>query len=102
MAGTKPNTGETQVWRIVQSVRELFEGRSDAIGQVTLTVSSATTTVNDNNVGPYSVVKLSPRTANAAAAIGGLYVSSIKAKQFVLTHANNAQADRTFDYALQG
>ncbi len=106
MAGTKPSTGETRLAAIVQAIRELFEGRSHAIGSFTLTANAASTTVSALNCGVKSVILLSPRTANAAAEIGNgtIYIASgnIKNKQFVVTHANNAQADRTYDYAIQG
>ena len=43
-------------------------------------------------------------TANAAAEVGagGMYVSAQGDGSFTVTHANNAQADRTFDYTVTG
>jgi hypothetical protein len=104
MAGTKPGTGETRLTAIVQSIRELFEGRSHAVGSVTLTTGAATTTVASDLCGEGSKIILTPRTANAAAEIGNgtMYVSSVKAKQFIITHANSGTTGRTFDWALQG
>jgi hypothetical protein len=47
---------------------------------------------------------LFPRTAHAAAelAAGGCYVSAVGSGSFTLTHANNAQTDRTFSYVCLG
>ena len=75
---------------------------SSNVGSVTLTASSATTTVSDLRAGQDSVILFMPRTANAAAAIGGLYVSARGKQTFTLTHANNAQTDRTFSYVVLG
>jgi len=100
----KPSQDETNLFRIVQAIRELWEGRSHASRTVTLAAGAASTTVAGVNVGPNSQIMLTPKTANAAAEIGAgtMYVSSTKAGQFVLTHANNAQTDRTFGYAAIG
>lgn len=100
----KPATDETRLFQIVQAIRELFEGRSHAVGQVTLTPSAATTTVTSPNIGAEARISLCPRTANAAAdwASGAMYVSSVKAGQFVITHPNNANADKTFDWHALG
>lgn len=104
MAGTVPQPGEINVRRIVQSVRELYEGRSNAIGRVTLAASATTTAVTAVNCGLGSVVLLFPETADAAAevAAGGLYVSAVGAGSFTLTHANDASTDRTFAWVALG
>ena len=102
MAGTKISTGETRLSAIVQAIRELFEGRSHATGSLTLVANVGTTTIKHPNFGPTSTIKLMPTTANAATAIATTYVTSKVPGQFVLTHANNAQTDRIFDYAFQG
>ena len=102
MAGNVPDLGETALSRIVQAIRELFEGRSNAVGEVTLTASTTTTTVTSDTCGDESVILLSPRTANAAAALATTYVSAVGNGTFTLTHANNAQTDRRFGYAAIG
>jgi hypothetical protein len=104
MAGNVPILSETNPRRIVQAIRELFEGRSNAVGTVTLTAGSATTVVSAVNCGPDSRVFLEATTANAAAERGGtaLRVSSIGAGTFTIVHANNAQTDRTFHWLAIG
>jgi hypothetical protein len=102
----KPSQDESNLFRIVQAVRELWEGRSHAVRTVTLAAGAATTTVAGTNVGPSSQIMFSPKTANAAAEIGNgtmfVLAANIKAGQFIVTHANNAQTDRTFGYAAIG
>jgi hypothetical protein len=104
MAGNVPHQREKDPVRIVQGVRDLFAGRSNAVGECTLTPSQATTTVTAANCGLDSQVFLFPLTANAAAelAAGGLYVSARARGSFTLTHANAVTADRTFSYAAFG
>ena len=101
-SGTKPAPGETRLFFIVQAIRELFEGRSHAKGQCTLTASATTTTVSATNCGPNSEVFLSPRTANAAGALATTYVSAVQGGQFTLTHASAVSTDRTFGYEICG
>ena len=104
MAGQVPTKSETNVSRIVQAVRELFEGRSNAVGSVTLTASSATTVVTAANCGSDSKVFLMPTTANASAEFGNgtIRISSVGLGTFTITHANNAQVDRTFYWVALG
>lgn len=102
MAGTPPHRGETNPVRITQSVRELFEGRSNAVGAATLTAGTTTTVVSAETCGEGSVILLSPKTANAAAAVATTYVSAVTNGSFTLTHANNAQTDRRFGYVAIG
>lgn len=104
MAGNVPQLNETNPRRIVQAIRELFEGRSNAVGTVTLTAGATTTTVTAINCGRESRVFLEPTTANASAerGAGTIYISSVGAGTFEITHANNAQTDRTFFWSALG
>ena len=89
---------------VASAVNLLIDGKNNAKGEVTLTASAATTAVSDFRVGEDSVIHLTPTTANAAAEIGGgtMYISSRGANTFTITHANNAQTDRTFIYTVTG
>lgn len=104
MAGNVPSITETSPVRIVQAIRDLFAGRSNAVGTVTLTANSATTVVTALNVGAGSRVFLMATTANAAAENGGttLRISSVGQGTFTITHVNNAQTDRTFFWVALG
>ncbi len=88
--------------QIVDALRGLADGRSNAIGDVTLTQSAATTAVDDPRVGAGSVILLSPTSASAASADSFVYVQSVADGGFTLAHDSNAATDRTFRYAIQG
>jgi hypothetical protein len=92
---------ERDAAKIVFTVRQLCEGRSNAVGTFTLTANAASTTVTALNCGSGSTVLCFPATANAAAEWknGTMYIGTVTNKSFVVTHANNAQTDRTFMYA---
>ncbi len=102
--GNVPSPQETSLVRIVQAIRDLAEGRSNAVGTVTLTANAASTAVTAANCGPDSRVFLMPTTANAAADFGSgsLYVSSVSAGTFTITHPNDADTDKTFFWLAIG
>lgn len=87
---------ETGIFRIVQAIRQLIEGRSNANLQATLTAGATTTVVTAINCGKDAEVFLSPRTANAAAAVPSTYISAVNQGSITITHANNGQTDRVF------
>lgn len=101
---TKPALNETSMAKILQSIRELWEGRSDAVGTVTLTANVTTTTVAAANLSAKSRIHLEPRTANAAGALATTYITAANHLQgsFVITHANTATTDRTFGWSARG
>lgn len=88
------------------AIRQLMEGRSNAVGTVTLAHDgvATTTTVTATNCGPNSIVILFPATAHAAAVVTGTYVlaASITARQFIVTHAATAESDQTFWWVALG
>jgi hypothetical protein len=104
MGGKVPAKGETRIDRIVQSIRELFEGRSNAVGTVTLRANQTTTTVTAPNCGPETRIFLEATTATAATERGGsaLRISSVGSGTFTITHANTADTDKTFFWLALG
>jgi hypothetical protein len=84
------------------NVSDILQGMTSAAGEVTLTANAASTVVTHAFASAGSHITLSPLTANAAAEIGNgtLYISSRGKGTFTITHANNAQADRTFTYGF--
>jgi hypothetical protein len=108
MSGINLSADEKRPWFIVQAILNLAMGRSNAVGRVTLRPNQTTTVVTRDvhkaavNVGVDSEVFLTPRTANAAAAWPTTYISEVKQGQFTITHANNAQADKTFGFEARG
>lgn len=83
--------------QLTRDVYDLLQGSLSAVGEVTLTANTTTTTVTHRGVSTNSVVHLMALTANAAAEGVGKLIAPTKG-QFVITHANNAQTDRTFRY----
>lgn len=98
---TSPPPGE---WYkvLAQAVNNLIKGRSANAGTFTLTANAASTVVSDNLFESNQTVIWSPTTANAAAALATTYVSARAKGSFTLTHANNAQVDKTFLYVRVG
>lgn len=97
---------QSYVRRLWDSLHSLRLGKIEATGSITLTANAATTTLSRLGLSPQTVVHFDPVTANAAAelAAGTMYVLTANRSNdsFVITHANNAQADRTFSYTALG
>ena len=95
---------DTQGWlrRIANSLNTVLDGKINSTGSVTLQTGSTTTVVSDLRCGGNSRVFLQPTTSNAAAALTSTYISTVGKQTFTITHANNAQTDRTYEYALVG
>jgi hypothetical protein len=108
--GVPPEVGEDPAsvregWRIMYGVISgLLDGKINALGDITLAANVATTTLSDRRIGPSSCIYFMPTTANGAAEIGAatMYVSARAQYSATITHANNAQTDRTFRYSVLG
>lgn len=103
-AGLSINPAEKNPVIINGIIRQLIEGRSNAVVEATLTASTTTTTVTANTCGAGSAPIPVPMTANAAAELGAgtMYTSSVMAGSFIVTHADNGQTDRTFRFVVIG
>ena len=99
-----PSMDETEPRRVNSAIRQLAEGRSNATGLVTLTAGAATTVVTALNCSSGGTVLLQATTANAAAEIGAgtIYIGTVDNGTFTVTHANNAQTNRTFRWVALG
>lgn len=96
-----PSEGRVRV--LAQAIKQLIEGRSNANGEVTLTANAASTTVTKTTINGQAGVFMFPKTANAAAEMAaGTCHAAVLAGEVVITHANNAQTDRTFYYVVLG
>lgn len=104
MGGINLAPAEQRLDRIVTAIRQMMSGRDNACGAVTLAANAGTTVVAAPNCAGDSKIFLTPTTAHAAAEIGNgtLYVSAVTNGQFTLTHANNAQTDRSFFWTVRG
>ena len=87
---------------VAQVVNLLLDGKMNVKGSLTLTQNAGSTTVTDYRVGTNSAILLMPKTANASAAITSTYVEAVGQNEFTLSHSNNAQDDRNFDYVVLG
>jgi hypothetical protein len=79
-----------------------MQGKLNNTGTFTITANVATTTLTDARIGSNSAVLLMATTANAAGALATTYFSSFANGSCTVNHANNAQVDRTFRYAVVG
>ena len=84
----------------------MWNGKLNNTGTITLTINVATTVLNRKGLSPQSVVHFDPKTANAATEIYGATMYVLTANRlndaWTITHANNATADRTFQYSVLG
>lgn len=101
-SGISLSLSERDPLRQNHAIRQLMEGRSNAVGTVTLTANAASTVVTAVNCGPNSAVFLFPTTANAAAIVAATYVGTVAPGTFTVTHTNDANADKTFFYVCLG
>lgn len=94
---------ETRLQRIVQAIRDLQQGRSNAHGAFTLTGDGAATSlvVTAQTCAAGSHVNVTPTTANAAALMTGLYTIAADAS-FTVRHAATNDGDCTFTWSING
>lgn len=110
--GAPESLSDTKEWcfRIARVVNNIMKGRTNNVGTVTLTANVASTIVSlaKGQLSKDTAILFDPTTANGAAELygGTMYIlsanRSVTNKQFTITHANNAQTDRIFNYILIG
>ena len=87
-------------------VERINRGKINASIDVTLTASAASTTITDARLASTSILLFDPTTAHAATelAAGTMYVLAANRTNgsATITHANNAQTDRTFRVLIIG
>jgi len=91
-------------FKLAQAINQILNGKINTVGDITLTANAASSTLTNTNIGADSCILFMPTTANAAAEIGNgtMYVSARTSGSATITHANNANADRTFVYVVLG
>jgi len=108
MSATNLDPNEQNIWKIVNAIRQLIQGRNNATGMVTLTPGTTTTTVLAPNCAAGSCVVLFAATASAAtattASVDSPYVlqANVSNGQFIISHTNLASVDRTFYWVVLG
>lgn len=101
---------EVKEWcrRLARVVNQAMQGKTNNTGSCTLAANSATTVVTEapNRIGEETVILFMPTSANAATEFGAgtmrVSARSVTNSTFTITHVNNAQNDRTFNYILVG
>jgi hypothetical protein len=82
------------------------KGKFNATVDFTITANASTSTIVDQRIAPTSAIILDPMTANAAQCLasGNCYIlgSDRSNGSAIMTHANNAQTDRTFRVLIIG
>ncbi|HEY3645494.1 MAG TPA: hypothetical protein VGM16_09160 [Gammaproteobacteria bacterium] len=90
-------------WKVATLVNLLATGKSNSLGQVTLSPSATSTVLKDNNIRPGSKLFFTPITAHAASVTGLWYDPSSVPElggAVTLQHAAVSQADLSFDYMI--
>ena len=92
--------------RVFDALHSARRDKIECVAELTLTANAATTTLTDERLSVQSVVHFDPKTANAATEIYGATMYVLTANRitgaWVITHANNAQADRSFQVSIIG
>lgn len=103
-SGLGMSPSEVRPDRFAQTIRQLIEGRSNAVGSVTLTTAATSTTVTANTCSPTSAVFLFPTTAAAAGLVATTFIAStdVTARQFIIHHASSTSTRLNFVYACIG
>jgi len=101
-ASENSKADDLSIRSLVRVINNIMRGKTNNRGEVTLTAGAASTIVEDINAGGESVIDFMPLTANAAIAKQTMYVSSQGKQTFTITHANNAQVDKSFRYVITG
>lgn len=88
--------------KLADAINQVLKGKINCTGEVTLTASTALTTLTDARIGANSFIGFMPQTSNAATFLSSLYVSSRGKGTADLTHTSTAVSDRTYTYAVLG
>ena len=101
---SQPAPSEINIVRVVRYIIDLFQGRSNAVGEFTLSNTANTTIVTAINCGEGSKPQWTPTTPNAAteSASGVMYTSSVERGQFTVFHSIVNANDRLFHYTCHG
>lgn len=87
---------------ILEVVQNLYRGKIQCTGEITLAASTSVTIVKNEICSNFSTALLSPFSAQAATEITSTYASAYTQGQFTLTHANTTSTTRVYRYALIG
>lgn len=102
--GARPDLNDLAQWSIEASevLNRHDNGELSNVFEGTLRASQTTSTFKFHAIKKGSAVIAVPMTANAAGALSGLYQSAVENGEVTLTHASNAQTDKTFRFVVFG
>lgn len=101
MASLDVSSVEKDPRRLADVIRQLVEGKSNAVGTFTLTPNATSTVVMAPTCSPGSFVLLSPQTSDAANDMATTWFVA-GTGQFTVNHASNPRVDRTFGFFVVG
>lgn len=95
---------EKELPKICDIINQLGQGRSNAIGTVTLSSTGATsTTVSAQTIGGSSAIFLFPQTSVAQSSAAAFVASTdVTPKQFIVHHSSSTSTARTFYWVALG
>lgn len=96
-APANPLLDREHLRQLAAAINRAMQGKTNNTATVTLTPSAASTAVTDVRVSATSVILLMPKTANAGAVNYHIIPNT---GTFTIYHANNAQTDKDFAYAV--
>jgi len=90
--------------RVATVLRNVLNGKTNNVGDITLTTSSTTTTLTDPLIGPNSHISFTPLTATASVVLydGAFYVSARGKGTATLTHTSDANVNLDLTYTVTG
>lgn len=90
--------------KIARALNGALQGKLNSTKAFTLTANAASSTVTDARLTANSFIGFMPTTANASAEIGAgtIYIGTRNNGTAIVTHANNAQSDRTYQLLIIG
>ena len=96
-----PATEPPNAWRDIHTAfADLFDGRINSTGTVTLATGTTTTVLTNAKIHASSVILYMPTTSNAKGE--GTPATACAVGSATLTHANAGTADRIYNYAIFG
>lgn len=92
--------------KLARASNQHLLGKMNAFIDFTLVANASSSTLIDPRISYYTTILYMPMTANASAEIGNgtIYIAqaTMQSGQAIVTHANNAQTDRSFRFLLIG
>lgn len=92
--------------KLARASNQHLLGKMNAFIDFTLATNAGSSALIDPRIGYYTTILYMPLTAHASAEIGNgtifIAQATMQSGQALITHANNAQTDRTFRFLLIG